>query len=97
MFECLAHNLLLLLEDTLINEEGLIDECERKKDLGRNRAGSPERLRLKKEGNMVNTAITRATQRTQRFIRWVRTRIYMKAPWADSVAILAAIWGMKTE
>lgn len=97
MFECLAHNLLLLLEDTLINEEGLIDECERKKDLGRNRAGSPERLRLKKEGNMVNTAITRATQRTQRFIRWVRTRIYMKAPWADSVARLAAIWGMKTE
>jgi len=97
MFECLAHNLLLLLEEQMINEEGLIDECERKKDLGRKRVGSPERLRLKKEGNMINTAIVRATQRTQRFIRWVRTRIYMKVPWGDSVARLAAIWGMKIE
>ena len=41
-------------------EEGLVDECERKKDLGRKREGSPERVRLKNEGNMVNTAIRRA-------------------------------------
>ncbi len=97
MFECLAHNLLLLLEEQMINEEGLIDQCERKKDLGRKRVGSPEKLRLKKEGNMINTAIIRSTQRTQRFIRWVRTRIYMDAPWDDSVARLAVIWGMKIE
>jgi hypothetical protein len=42
------HNQLLLLEEQMINEEGLIDECERKKDLGRERVGSRERLRLKK-------------------------------------------------
>ena len=31
VFECLAHNLLLLLEDEIIQEEGLVDECERNK------------------------------------------------------------------
>lgn len=93
VFECLAHNLLLLLEEKIIQEEGLIDECERKKDLGRKRQGSPEMLRRKKVGNMINTAIIRATQRTQRFIRWVRNRIYMKALWSSSVARLATIWG----
>jgi hypothetical protein len=92
VFECLAHNLLLLLEDKIIQEEGLVDECERKKDLGRKREGSPESLRLKKVGNMVNTAINRATQRTQRLIRWVRNRIYIQAPWRASVARLAVIW-----
>ncbi len=93
VFECLAHNLLLLLEDRIIEDEGFVDEYERKKDLGRKREGSPESLRRKKVGNMVNTAIVRATQRTQRFIRWVRNRIYMKASWRDSVARLATIWG----
>jgi hypothetical protein len=97
IFECLAHNLLLLLEEQMIQEEGLVDECERTKDLGRKREGSPERLRLEKVGNMVNTAIVRATQRTQRFIRWVRTRIYMNVPWSASVARLAVIWGSEIE
>lgn len=97
VFECLAHNLLLLLEEKIIQEEGLIDECERKKDLGRKRQGSPEMLRRKKVGNMINTAIIRATQRTQRFIRWVRNRIYMKALWSSSVARLATIWGSEIQ
>jgi len=95
IFECLAHNLLLLLEQKIMDEEGLVDECERKKDLGRKREGSPEQLRLKNEGNMVNTAIQRATHRTQRFIRWVRNRIYLTSSWGQSVARLAVIWGCK--
>ena len=95
IFECMAHNLLLLLEKQLISEEDLVDEYERKKDLGRKREGSPEALRLKKEGNMVNTAIRRATHLTQRFIRWVRNRIYLRASWGRSVARLAVIWGCK--
>jgi hypothetical protein len=93
IFECLAHNLLLLLEEKIVREEGLVDECERKKDLGRKREGSPECLRLKNEGNMVNTAIRRATHRTQRFIRWVRNRIYLTFSWRQSLARLAVIWG----
>jgi IS4 transposase len=92
VFLCLAHNLLLLLEEHVIQDEGLIDEYERKKDLGRKRTGSPESLRQNKVGNMINTAIARATHRTQRFIRWVRNRIYMQVPWSQSLNRLSILW-----
>ncbi|MFT6380353.1 MAG: hypothetical protein ACJAXZ_001834 [Akkermansiaceae bacterium] len=44
----------------MIQDEGLSDDRERKKDLVRKREGSPERLRKNRIGNMVNTAIVRA-------------------------------------
>jgi hypothetical protein len=44
-------------------------------------------------GNFINTALTRATQRTQRFIRWVRVWIYKQAAWGHSIARLKEVWG----
>ncbi len=38
-------------------------------------------------------AFQRATQRTQRFIRWVRAWIYQEAPWCASITRLREIWG----
>jgi len=97
VFECLAHNLMLLIDEQVIQEEGLSDEREVEKDLGRKRVGSPARQALEQVGNMVNTAILRATHQTQRFIRWVRNRIYMRVPWSESVARLARIWDSETD
>lgn len=48
---------------------------------------------IRTAGNFINTALTRATQRTQRFIRWVRVWSYKKAPWRDSIARLREVWG----
>jgi hypothetical protein len=42
--------------------------------------------------NFINSALTRATQRTQRFIRWVRVRLYVDAPWSESVVRLRELW-----
>ena len=42
--------------------------------------------------NFINSAVTRATQRTQRFIRWVRVRIYQRVPWGESLARLRELW-----
>lgn len=47
---------------------------------------------MKRVNNFVNQVIRRATQRTQRFIRWLRVALSREAPWADSVGRLAAIW-----
>lgn len=47
---------------------------------------------IRAAGNFINTALTRATQRTQRFIRWVRVWIYKEAPWRDSIARLREVW-----
>jgi hypothetical protein len=98
IFECLAHNLLLLFEERLIREEGIRDEVEAKKQIGRTcqtrpKPGEPKIMKVVKiVRNFINSAVTRATQRTQRFIRWVRVRIYQRVPWSESVARLRELW-----
>lgn len=90
IFECLAHNLLLLFEKHLEQSEGLRDEVEEKKQAGRIKTSPAAIIHLAR--NFINSALTRATQRTQRFIRWVRARLYLEAPWSESVARLREIW-----
>ena len=96
IFECLAHNLLLLFEQYLGQSEGLRDELEVKKQQGRAKAAALESAAegiVQSAGNFINTALARATQRTQRFIRWVRVWIYRQAPWRDCLARLRDVWG----
>ncbi len=96
IFECLAHNLLLLFEQYLGHNEGLRDELEEKKQQGRSKTAAIASVAaglIRTAGNFINTALTRATQRTQRFIRWVRVWIYKQAPWGDSLARLKEVWG----
>ncbi len=52
--------------------------------------------RVEMARNFINSAVTRATQRTQRFIRWVRVRIYQRVPWSESVARLRQLWTLQT-
>lgn len=95
IFECLTHNLLLLFEQYIRQSEGLRDELEEKKQQGRTIATVAASLAagiIRAAGNFINTALTRATQRTQRFIRWVRVWIYKEAPWRDSIARLREVW-----
>jgi hypothetical protein len=95
IFECLAHNLLLLFEERLVREEGIRDEVEGKKQLGRirSKAGDSGKMKVVETArNFINSAVTRATQRTQRFVRWVRVRIYQRVPWSESVARLRELW-----
>ena len=96
IFGCLAHNLLLLFEQYLNQNEGLRDEVEEKKQEGRAKAtliASVAAGIIRVAGNFINTALTRATQRTQRFIRRVRVWIYKQAAWGDSIARLKEVWG----
>lgn len=95
IFECLAHNLLLMFEQYLSHSEGLRDELEEKKQRGRSKSAgfaAAGLIHIRAVGNFINTALQRATQRTQRFIRWVRVWIYKQAPWRDSIARLRQVW-----
>ncbi len=99
IFECLAHNLLLLFEERLVREEAIRDEVEEKKQRGRTcskarKSGTMEKVEMAR--NFMNSAVTRATQRTQRFIRWVRVRIHQRVPWSESVARLRELWTLQT-
>ena len=86
--------LLLLWEEYLVQEEGLRDELERKLQLGRTNANPKLTCPVIVVRNFINSALTRATQRTERFIRWVRDRIYQQAPWLESLARLRKLWGV---
>jgi hypothetical protein len=92
-FLCLSHNLLLLFERHLIIEEGLSDEVEAKKKKGRRRAETAGLGVVAAVRNFINSAVQRATQRTERFIRWVRVHLYLQAPWSQSLARLHKLWG----
>jgi hypothetical protein len=92
-FLCLAHNLMLLFENLIHKDHGLSDELEKRrrsirKASCRNREGEV----LRAAHNFINTAISRVTQRTVRFIRWLRTALYQRAPLDQALARLAQIW-----
>jgi len=77
-----------------MKELGLEDEVERKKGIRRsetrrNREGKP----MAQATNFIGRAVMRATQRTVRFIRWLRAHIYSEASLGVSAARLAAVWG----
>ena len=97
IFECLTHNLLLLFEKHIEKTEVIRDEAEEKKQKGRIKTQT-KKSAVKKVimhvKNFINSALTRATQRTQRFIRWVRVWIYKQAPWSESILRLKEIWGI---
>lgn len=86
IFECLAHNLMLLFEDFLKQAEGMNDDVEVKKQKGRLK-------HLKQSQSFINSHLRRATQRTQRFIRWLRAYLYKSAHWSEATGRLAIVWG----
>jgi len=91
MFECLAHNLALLLEEDIKKIEGISDEFEKTKSKGRlkSKEGEPR----KKQPSFINTIVLRASHRTMRFIRWIRNHIYKSAPLSKPLARLRRLWG----
>lgn len=95
VFECIAHNLLLLFEEEMIQHEGLYDEVEERKKSGRGRPVNAM-AGVEETRNFINSAITRATQRTQRFIRWIRNHLYQQVPWSQSLARLRELWLLPT-
>ena len=90
MFECIAHNLALLLEDDITKTEGIYDELEEAKAKGRLKSKKPEGEKVKP--SYINTIVRRCSHRTMRFIRWLRNRIYSETPLGKSLARLRVVW-----
>ncbi|NJR43759.1 MAG: hypothetical protein HC767_14995 [Akkermansiaceae bacterium] len=91
-FECLAHNLCLLMENE-IKRLGLKDEVEEKKAKGREKhRKNREGTLLQKTTQFISQAIIRATQRTVRFIRWLQSAIYDPSPVEQTLARLKRVW-----
>jgi len=94
-FLCLTHNLMLLLEDHLCKNEEMEDLIEPRKKIIRERS-RPSGKKKPEQISFINSFFARASQRTVRFIRWLRHGLSRKAPYRESLTELAKVWGCKT-
>ena len=96
LFICIAHNLMLILEIEIKQNEGLEDLVEARKSKTRERTRplpKGQAWRGKSSSSFINNFFKRASQRTLRFIRWIRMHLENRASYRESIADLAVIWG----
>ncbi len=90
-FIALAHNLMLLLDRILKDEEGIEDELELKR-----RKTRREKERQSESENRFAKELTgwlhRATQRGVKFIRWLRAQLRIPRSWRASCEALAQLY-----
>lgn len=86
LFIAITHNLLLLYEQKLESQHGVVNQAEDQRRKKRIQAAVAE---CEKAGQSISTLVTRArraTQRSVKFVRWVRQAIRDQA--AEAVAVL---------
>ena len=91
-FLCLTHNLMVLQEDDLRREHGLINKCE---DRRRDQRLETEKQAVEKAGRVMSPlreALQRCTQRTVRFIRWLRSYLLRDVPYATILDALRKVY-----
>ena len=92
-FICLAHNLMLIFEDWL-KKEGVDNEIENKRKIKRLKK-SLTLAQLKKEALPIFLITPkRPTQRSVKFIRWLRNNLFMNTSWRDAVGSLERIYAV---
>jgi Transposase DDE domain len=90
---CLTHNLMTLMEEYILQETGIYNlaEIKRKKETLTKRDEDS-----KNKGNqglsILQKTIQRLTQRTVKFIRWLKNHFDTKATWAQALTRLAKIY-----
>ena len=72
-FLCLAHNLMVLLEQQVVEAKGADNDPERERKARRKEEAEAA------GGNDVATALQRFTVRSLKFIRWLRNFVYRDA------------------
>ena len=85
LFITLAHNLLLMLEKKLEVKEGITDEKVRRKQAKRLAMDIQKARRAGRIPNCLVENVTRATQRSLQFIRWLRTGLTLNTSWEKAV------------
>jgi len=85
LFICLAHNLLMRLEKKLEVEEGITDEKVLRKQAKRLALDIQKAHDAGRTPNCLVENVTRATQRSLQFIRWLRTGLTLNTSWEKAV------------
>lgn len=91
-FTCLLHNLMVNLEEELAQNSEL---CDQQENARRQKRHIELRKKVKESGKqlpLAQQAVPPATQRTQRFIRWLRNHCWIQASWPQALSALKRIY-----
>ena len=90
---CLTHNLMTLMEEQIFQEDAIRNEAETKRK-AQTLAKRDEDSKNKGYGGLsdLQKAIQRLTQRTVKFIRWLKNHLDIKCTWTQALARLAKIY-----
>jgi len=90
---CLTHNLMTLMEERIFRETGIRNEAESKRK-AQTLARRDEDSRSKGYGGLADLqkAIQRLTQRTVKFVRWLKNHLDTTRSWPHALARLAKIY-----
>jgi len=83
IFQCILHNLTLLMEEQIEREDGLTDEIEKELQKGRKR---------ERPKGYINNIVQRASHRIFRFVRWLRNHLQNQRSYSESIARLAKLY-----
>lgn len=91
---CLTHNLMTLMEEVIRARSGVRNQAElsRKKKVREKRI---EAVRAQTNGGIIphiNHAAERLTQRTVKFIRWLKNHLDLERDWDEAMAKLSRIY-----
>ncbi len=84
-FVTVTHNLFMMFEKKLKLEEGITDEKVRKKQIQRLSLDAEKARLAGRVPNMLVAKVTRATQRSLQFLRWLRVELLLKSSWRQAV------------
>jgi hypothetical protein len=91
-FLCLAHNLMVLEEDRLRRAHALTNTAEEKRRAKRLRNAGEIAAKENRALPAGQKALQRITQRSVKFIRWLRTFLWHEAPWERMLAVLRHLY-----
>ena len=84
-FQCLCHNLMLILERTLKRDHGVEDKKVKRKAKARIEEEIHQARKAGRQENPLTTKVHRATQRSLQFIRWLRDGIILQTSWSTAM------------
>lgn len=90
---CLAHNLMTLMEETIFQRTGVRNHAELKRRDKKRTTRTVEAL--EKSGGEIphlQHAVERLTQRTVKFIRWLKNHLDLACAWGAAIAKLNQIY-----
>jgi Transposase DDE domain len=81
VFLCLTHNLMLLQEQKLESEHAITNTAEDRRRAKRLSAEKQEIVKANRVISPLREALQRCTQRSVKFIRWLRSYLFGQASW----------------